>query len=534
MVRARKLIRPLVWGNVLWLVGVSGGPVLGQQAGPDVPTTGPVAEEVSEALDDLDEAGVPPSAEETATFVRELAEHSRPRFGALGMRMGYRPESGRTGSVGLTLGPGSWHVRARGRFDASGIVGRAAVAGWDHPVVTLRVGFLGFRHGFGLLMAPPGRSASLGADQSLGQRAARFTGWTGTVDHRTWVGLGVGLVRGRWRIHGLVGQDPDEVEPEGTRLKFMRVAMAGSQGHVAVAALATGLSRAVSLSGVHSGDTHEGAMEGVVWLNPAGEQEGWAGVAHGAWRPNRRHGVEASWAVADRSGNWDLGSRPSVLPAWSGHGYALRFRSTPGPGMSVRGLWHQGWALPGAGPDDRSQRRLTELQWHQGLAPGWDLALRYRRSSTSRWEWSHRHPWLPAVPTPSDLKTVITGNLTYDRKTWRVGMMARTLDREAAGGSGRRSMLAFQYRTRPHPEWILRFFAATAWGQDVDLVSAIVPFAGLVLPRHWGKWRSETGLGVSRDGPRWAVRLAGGVRRPEPGREKKLDPWMRAAWDWRW
>jgi len=519
----------LLLGWIFWWA-----PAGAQDPAPVGSGTGPVAEEVSEALEDLDEAGVPPSAEESAAFVRELARGRPPRIGEVTLRHGYRPDRDHHGTVGVTLGRGSWYVRGRGRFEPQGLVTRAAVAGWEHRVVTLRAGFLGFRHGFGLLISPPGRSATLGADQSLGPGSARFAGWIGTADKRTWFGVGVGLALGRWRLFSMAGREPPGQVTVGREAGFLRLALAGKSGQLAAAVLSTTSGRGVSLIGTLVGSRHRGGIEGTVWQDPNGAHDGWAGVAQAAWRPARRHMVEALWVAADRQDDWSAGRRPPVLLDWSGHGYALRMRTSPGPGISVRGMWHQGWSLPGAGPDEKTRRRVTELQWHQDLTGPWALALRYRRTSKTDWEWSRRHPWLPAVPRTSDLKTVVSMKLTCDRKTWRVGVRLRSLIRESPVGPGRRNLLAANWRAHPHPRWIVRFFASTAWGDNVDLVSAIVPIAGLVLSRHWGKWRSETGLGLEHTGASWSIRSACGVRRPEPASGEVLDPWLRTAVDWRW
>ena len=127
--------------------------------------------------------------------------------------------------------------------------------------------------------------------------------------------------------------------------------------------------------------------------------------------------------------------------------------------------------------------------------------------------------------------------LVRDREGSRFGILVRTLSRESPEdprGGRRRSLLAVNWRARPDPRWIVRLFAALAWGEDVDLVSAIVPFGGLVLPRHWGKWRSETGLGLEHSRRTWSWRLAAGIRRPEQGRGEVQDTWLRSAVEWRW
>ncbi len=101
-------------------------------------------------------------------------------------------------------------------------------------------------------------------------------------------------------------------------------------------------------------------------------------------------------------------------------------------------------------------------------------------------------------------------------------------------GNGRRSLISLTGKYRAGRTWKLRGGWVTAWGDPVDLVSAISPLAGFVLPRHWGRWRSETVLGLEWVGRGARVQAAGSLRQPEPasGERNVGTIWVEAGARW--
>ena len=113
-------------------------------------------------------------------------------------------------------------------------------------------------------------------------------------------------------------------------------------------------------------------------------------------------------------------------------------------------------------------------------------------------------------------------------------LLVRSFGVDQAGLAGRRTLLGLSGDRRLSRRWRMRGSWVTAWGDPVDLVSAVVPVTGLVLPRHWGHWRSETLLGLE-----WMVRAAsmqaaGSLRYPalESGVQPVPTLWLKA--DVRW
>jgi hypothetical protein len=247
------------------------------------------------------------------------------------------------------------------------------------------------------------------------------------------------------------------------------------------------------------------------------------------WQPVRRVRLEAAGAVADVPGAPLPGVRSSLLPADRGRGFALRGQVRSDHGLVVRALVHQGTGGPARGEGETVRRRLVDLQVEKNLGRGLRAAGRLRRSSRNSWVFDVRLPWLPPTVETSRLQTVYSLSVVRDADPWRTTFLIRSLGQETPDRPGRRSLLAVTARRRSPGGWRLRLFATTAWGDEVDLVSAVVPLDGLILPRHWGRWRSGVGVGTGWRSRRFGWELALGVRRPEPGRGERTDPWLRMA-----
>jgi hypothetical protein len=80
----------------------------------------------------------------------------------------------------------------------------------------------------------------------------------------------------------------------------------------------------------------------------------------------------------------------------------------------------------------------------------------------------------------------------------------------------------------------VRVTLAGAWGGDADLVSAIVPFGGMILPRHWGHWRSEAVLGAEWRARGLRVRAALSMREPVDLYQAAAPQviWVEGQWVW--
>jgi hypothetical protein len=98
------------------------------------------------------------------------------------------------------------------------------------------------------------------------------------------------------------------------------------------------------------------------------------------------------------------------------------------------------------------------------------------------------------------------------------------------------SLGARRHVTRRWTGWLE---ATSAWGDPVDLVRALTPLPGVVVVRHWGRWRSEAVVGIAGELGAATVRLALARRLPEPGaaadpvpESSALEGWLEASAAW--
>ena len=228
--------------------------------------------------------------------------------------------------------------------------------------------------------------------------------------------------------------------------------------------------------------------------------------------------------------------RHSIRKELSGRREQRRFLILIGQNCRLRKVrfsFGRGWALRGSGSFPggprvgllltRAERRdrypgpetrnLVELFVAGRNRAGLTWELTWRLDRRIRKVWKDGWPWLPPEARPG-LRRATLG-LTLGRAVgpslWRCGL--RSLAVDGATTSGRRTLVSVQGRGvwGRHASW--RGGYTLAWGDPVDLVSVLVPAPGRVVPRHWGRWRSETWLGLGLSQGPW--RLAGSVHRRE-------------------
>jgi hypothetical protein len=253
-----------------------------------------------------------------------------------------------------------------------------------------------------------------------------------------------------------------------------------------------------------------------------------------AWRADRATGVELQWGYADQMRGPLLANRPAVLPGWSGRGYALRGFAPLAGDLRLRVLLHRGHMPDLTGVRGLETKTLGDVQLVKRLSEAVRIGVRYRRTGRQRREWSDRFPWQAARTVLLEDRGVVTGQATWEEDGARVRLMVRTYAREAASGTGRRSLAVLSGHMDWGGNWTLRGSWATAWGDPVDLVSAVSPLKGMVLPRHWGRWRSETvlGLGWSHRG----ILVQAASSRRVPAADGPAGPlvaaWGQVGWVW--
>ena len=455
-------------------------------------------------------------------------------FGNLQYRVGHYRDEGldHYGKISLEI---PWlRLRARireyrtGRREATGTVELGS------GPVELRAGVLGLSHGHGLLIGPPGRGSTLAADSGFGPRRERLVTWLGADDSRAFFGYGGSARLGPWNLRFI---REGSGKPDVDRSWIHSVAQVGFQKEgwkVSVAGHSGGGAGGVSFSAGKTTGYLTGSLEAMGRKSAPGIPLAGAAVFQVKWSPVRGTGLEAQFGFADLPAAPELSSRPAVLPGWAGRGLAVRGFTRTKSGVVVRALLYLGRHLDRKGIRNKNTRMLVDLQASRKLVPGVQVSLRFRRDTRRAWEWSVRYPWQAPRLTEPDHRTIVSFQIVYDQNQKRARLMIRSYGLENGVGNGRRSLVGLSGSQAVGRGWKLRGTWVSAWGDPVDLVSAVSPFSGMVLPRHWGHWRSETVLGLERVRPGFRLQTAMSLRNPEKEMPGGPVPtfWAQAGINW--
>ena len=253
-----------------------------------------------------------------------------------------------------------------------------------------------------------------------------------------------------------------------------------------------------------------GAWE-IVWRGGESAAAPVAAAAALDWRPGRRVGVGA--VVVSTTGRLPtrLASTHELAGRDGGDGWAVRGAWSATPGVRFLGLYadrRRRRSSPG-----RERRRLLELQVRCRPAAGLEARVRFRGSASEAPVWDPDWPWEAPQAGPSAHRQSVSLDVVRTAAGLVVRTGLRTLSLSGPGTSGRRSLLGLEVRrTDAGVAWRAGWYEA--WGDPVDLVSAISPLPGSLAPRHWGAWRGEVWAGFSRAGRRGMAAIACHLRRP--------------------
>ena len=156
------------------------------------------------------------------------------------------------------------------------------------------------------------------------------------------------------------------------------------------------------------------------------------------------------------------------------------------------------------------------MSWERRPRVGLLIALRLRRVARLETTWSERLPWEPATQAPIGTRTLASALAEWEAGTAQVTAQWRSFAVGDAAVAGTRQLATLGWRRDLGRGWAGWAESSVAWGDPVDLVHGLVPLPGLVVARHWGRWRSEGMAGASFASGGLSLRLAAARRVPEP------------------
>jgi len=499
-------------------------------------------QEVTEVLVALDEAGAPATTAEITEFLTESSAGAMQ--GVLLGRTGWTVAGGMDHSVRLRVKQRWLTVRGRWRRyrDGSVQLAGAMIAGPEHW--QFAVGQLGLAHGFGLLVGAPGRGPSLTADGRLGSGGGRLVPWSGAAVAQTVLGAGLNGSWHRIGFRALVGRrgpsgnaGPMTAAGQGTA--------GGEHWQASVLFVSDPLEKGASLTARFDDGVLAGSCEGA-WRRPTGARTLLTSfLVQGGWRPHRKSRLEIMAGWADLGPRPVMGQKQPVFGDWAGQGVAVRGTWRPAAGLGVKLLVQRGRGRQEVSAGQRRVRTLSDALLTRSWPGGWRAAARWREGAENVATWSERFPWQPPAPAWRDNRRVLSlkagwrGERGRGQVLWRRLTLARIRQEVGWESGGSRNLVTLTGGKALGKGANLRAGWSLSWGDPVDLVSAVVPYRGYVLPRHWGHWRAEHLVGLElRRGP-WQGRAAVSWRQADRQTGRQAAPvadalaaWLEGVWSW--
>jgi len=475
------------------------------------------AQEVLEAISEADMAQELPSYWENRNAEKQ---NDKNRAGLWDTRFALE-EGDRVDSLSkFKIQSSVFSARGRWRRNADQKNVTAFTAGLKTGSLNVQLGGVGMSVGYGLLISSPGRSGGLAAGQSLPSQANRIRGWATTPGKRSVVGVGMTWRSEHWGLMGMHGRLGDA--GEGTQLSAVFV-----ERQLGVVKTGMSLARVdgqlgASCSGQWQKSRHRFGFEWVLWEGT--DRKTHHGVWLISWKMTRILGwaMEVQWSASNGSDGPATGIRPGVLDAWNGAGWAIRISSPSVKSWRLKVLLAESGGKDWVGPHQSQTRGFFDVKIQGRPVPGWEFSSRWHQRIRTWDAWSETYPWLPSQRVKEDRRQGLGLDLksTGRKRGWVFSL--RSLSRQGAATNGRRSLASVRHRIKWGRNTSFLFSFQTAWGDPVDLVSAINPVAGLLLPRHWGHWSSEILAGMERT--IWGTRIMVAISRREPTVEADRPP----------
>lgn len=480
-------------------------------------------EDLAAAVAELDALDQPPSALDLADLADQAQQHRDAGpwsafSGQARLRWRRDRDGGGAADALAEAGAASWSLRLRARRSASGDDLMAGTAAGTVGALGLRLGGWTWRHGFGLAAGGAGRSGALAADGSLGPGSGGGRGWTGSPEPGSAVGAAVGW-RGPWSADAAWGRRED-----GTVLTV--TSLGHPDGAWQLVAVADGPS---GLAGGAAGRWRRGPWRGAweVALRPAAAAP--AVGCHVGWDV-RRFALASVLVAVPRGPAWEQAAAQPLLGSRAGTLCALRGTWRPRPGASIAALVavaaRDGGDLPAP-----EHRLVSDILGRTDLAAGLEAEARLRTTARTVWEWAEAWPWAAPIQAPGRRTQVLGLALGRRQETprWRLRLVSLAVDH--APTAGRRTLAGAEVRDGGAGPVAWRLAWRVAWGAPVDLVDAVSPLPGLVVPRHWGRWSGGWFAGIGLTAGPWALDAAADLREAMGG-GRSLELWAGARARW--
>jgi len=423
-------------------------------------------------------------------------------------------------------------LRGRWRKSRDGTQLRAFTAMVNAGPVDLQLGGLGISSGYGLLVGSPGRSGGLAAGQALPSQVTRIKGWATSAEKRSALGLGLRWRSRGWQLVGMHGRMGGTEEGNMLSAGFLQRQQGVFQLTGGVVRMAD--QRGVSLSGKWQRGAHRMGFEWALWGKTG--QNSVRGVWLVSIKSTLMWGVilESQLAASNGSAGPLTGMRPSVLDSWGGSGWVVRLSSRPFKSWRMKFLFAHSGGKDWVGAHQNMGRQFMDLLLQGRPRPGWKVTARWHQRVRTWEAWSEAYPWLPPSLVKEDQRAGLTLELRTEQpgSTWVYSL--RSLSRQGAATNGRRSLVSIRHRRMVSRRLSVLLSMQSAWGAAVDLVTAINPVRGVLLPRHWGHWSSEVLVGMEYSLGIVRIMVAASRREPAAGDNRPAENgfWVGARSRW--
>ncbi len=376
-------------------------------------------------------------------------------------------------------------------------------------------GNIGLISGYGLLIQGPGRTGGLAANQAFRSHSNRIKSWAAKPDQRAYQGLGSTWKGETWCLTVFSGQG--RVKEVTGKIGSLFLEKTFSTLNVTLGWVDQWIHKGATISASWDKGPHQMGFEVMGWKSP-----GFPGY-HGDWlvswrtRFSKATELTAQWVASNSNLGPKSGARSPILGAWGGAGWAFRLVRKLVPGWRLKSLWSENQGVDWQGPHRKQKGMFVDLLLEGTPHPGWNFLARWHQRTRSRQAWSEFYPWLPPALVARDERSGFSLRLKVkgDSSSWSYSL--RNLQRKGTASPGSRFLAALGNRRRLSRILGMKLSFQTAWGDPIDLVGAVNPLQGLVLPRHWGHWSTEMLLGLDIRVKDILLQGSASRREPTPG-----------------